>query len=207
MSSYFGDLVRICRCALRLAPGLVIVVGLGRCALKNDKRYDFFAQGGAPPAIVPDAGSRNTEDFSPACLDVGPTEADAEIKKGTACTTQDPQICYRACGPQSVGWKSETCTAATYAEGDCHFPSGDYSCYSIPSTIDMTVCPSTEPKAGEECAVAECTLCNLDGQYFDSSGSNKIGYCVCTPPSDLDGIRRWSCASSTAWPCPQGFGC
>jgi len=46
----------------------------------------------------------------------------------------------------------------------------------------------------------------MGGQYLDSSGAVKIGYCVCTQPNAA-GVRTWSCASDTAWPCPLANGC
>ncbi len=142
----------------------------------------------------------------PAC-DGMPTAAGEEIKKGVACTEEDPQLCWRTCGPGSVGWKSETCVAGSYAEGDCQFPAdGDYSCYAIPDAIDAEVCPTEVPQATKECDVPECTLCNLGGEYLDSGGNVKMGYCVCNPPN-ADGARSWTCASDTAWPCPLGNGC
>lgn len=135
----------------------------------------------------------------------GVTEAGLEAKKGTACTETDVQLCWRTCGPNSVGWKSETCTAGAYVEGDCQFPAGDYSCYAIPAAVDAT-CPATAPQATMECTVAECTPCNTNGEYLDSSGAVKVGYCVCGAP-DNEGLRKWTCASDTAWPCPAGEGC
>lgn len=146
----------------------------------------------------------------PPC-DLTLTEAGEEIKKGVACTENDPQLCYRKCGPTGVGWKTEACQGGVYAEGDCQFPSGDgneYSCFSIPEEQHAD-CPSTVeemPQASQECDVPECNPCNVDNQYMTSSGNVKVGYCVCQPPSS-DGSRSWSCASGTAWPCPLGEGC
>jgi hypothetical protein len=166
--------------------------------------------GGGPTSSSDSSSTSNTTGGTtlgdPSC-DVTRTSAGAEIKKGVACTDQDPQLCWRTCGPGSVGWKSETCVAGSYAEGDCQFPvDGDYSCYAIPDAIDAEVCPSDVPQATEACDVPECTLCNLGGEYLDSGGSVKMGYCVCNPPN-ADGARSWTCASDTAWPCPLGNGC
>jgi hypothetical protein len=72
--------------------------------------------------------------------------------------------------------------------------------------IDTAVCPDTVPQATMACDVPECTLCNLAGNYADSSGAAKVGYCVCGEPNG-DGERSWTCASDTAWPCPGGSGC
>jgi hypothetical protein len=134
------------------------------------------------------------------------TAAGAAPTKGGACTAADTQVCYKTCGPASSGFKSETCTGGTYAEqSGCTFPAGDYSCYKIPTAVDPS-CPTTPPQASSACTVAMCTPCNVNGMYLDSQGSAKEGYCVC-PAAGASGNRNWTCASSTAWPCPSGQGC
>ena len=144
--------------------------------------------------------------YSPLCSDVPVTAQDAAPTKSGLCTASDTQVCYKTCGPFNVGFKSETCTNGAYVEmNGCNFPPGDYSCYKIPATIDPS-CPTTTPQSGQPCTVAECVLCNVGGNYFDSNGNNKSGYCVCPPPNDR-GEQRWSCASSSAWPCPLNQGC
>jgi hypothetical protein len=152
------------------------------------------------------AGGGNTGTFTPLCAGLT-TAAGAAPTKGGACTAPDPQLCYKTCGPQGIGFKSETCTGGVYAEqSGCTFPTGeDYSCYKIPAAIDAS-CPATAPKASDPCTVAACTLCNANGQYLDSSGASKAGYCVCPAASGM-GTSKWSCASTTAWPCPAGSGC
>lgn len=143
--------------------------------------------------------------FSPLCSDVPPTAAGAPTKGG-ACSASDPQLCYKTCGPQSVGFKSETCTNGSYAEQTgCSFPDADYACFKIPAAIDAK-CPSTPPQATMPCDVPMCVPCNAGGNYLDSSGASKEGYCVCPAAGD-SGMRKWSCASTTAWPCPNGKGC
>jgi hypothetical protein len=130
------------------------------------------------------------------------------VTKGGACTATDPQLCYKTCGPQSKGVKSETCTNAAYVEMDgCSFdPSMDYSCYKLPTAAN-TMCPAADmpPQASMDCTVDMCKPCNTTGglpggMYKDSSGNAKVGYCVCQPMS-ASGRRTWSCASDTAWPC------
>jgi hypothetical protein len=138
---------------------------------------------------------------SPAC---GNTMAGTAAGKGVACTTADVQLCYKTCGPEKSGVKSETCTNGAYAEGNCMFdPSKTYACYAVPTTQDAT-CPTTAPMASSACTIADCVVCGGTTGYLDSTGAMKTGYCVCqasaTAPS-------WSCASSTAWPCPNGSGC
>lgn len=123
--------------------------------------------------------------------------------KGGACAPTDPQLCYKTCGPQSIGYKSETCSSGVYVEGPCQFaPGGDFSCYAIPPTIDPA-CPALPPQAGTECDVPACTPCSAGGTYLDSAGTPKIGYCVCVPGT----VQKWSCAPVTSWPCPGGTGC
>ena len=150
------------------------------------------------------AGATGSTNFQPLCA-LLTTAAGVSPTKNGLCTATDPQSCYKTCGPQSVGFKTETCTTGSYAEGStCSYPPGDYSCYKIPTAIDPT-CPTTAPQANSACTVAPCTLCNVSNGYLDSSGTAKTGYCVC--PASTTGSSKWSCASSTAWPCPQGSGC
>jgi hypothetical protein len=149
-------------------------------------------------------------DFMPPCFQFT-TTAGEEILKGTPCTSDDPQQCYRPCGPAQVGWKLEECRAGVYAEEDCSFPlDGDYSCYRLPDDpedIDETACQVTAPPAAtDECAAPACMACNFEGFYEDTGGDAKEGYCVCRDPDEM-GVRRWTCASTTAWPCPTNNGC
>lgn len=156
-----------------------------------------------------DAGSMAgmmSDMFSPLCEAVPPTAAGEAPTKGGACTAEDTQLCYKTCGPQSIGFKSETCTNGAYVEqSGCTFTNMDYACFKIPEMIDAS-CPMTAPQSGMPCEVAECTLCNAGGNYLDSKGESKTGYCVC-PVAGASGSRKWSCASTTAWPCPSGRGC
>jgi hypothetical protein len=140
----------------------------------------------------------------------------APAKNGT-CTDADPQLCYKACGPETkkyIGYKAETCTNGAYVEDSgCTFPaSANYACYKIPAKLDST-CPAAAPQASEPCEVATCVVCNFGGtdgltggKYKTSSGEEKEGFCVC-PEAGSSGSRSWSCASTTAWPCPAGQGC
>jgi hypothetical protein len=167
--------------------------------------------GGGGAGGVADAGvGKDSGDgggpYSPLCSDVPLTGAGEVPTKGGVCTPTDTQLCYKTCGPLSIGFKSETCTGGSYVEqSSCSFPDGDYSCYRIPPVISAT-CPTTTPQATQPCTVAECVLCNVAGNYLDSMGDEKQGYCVCAAAGD-SGTRKWSCASTTSWPCPGGNGC
>ena len=153
-------------------------------------------------------GTGGTAAFGePGCLDT--------VVKGGACTATDQQFCYKTCGPARTGVKTETCTTAgTYAEmSGCSFnPANDYSCYKIPTAAN-TACPAgVTPKGADPCDVPMCTLCNslgglVGGNYFDSTGAPKVGWCACQAPNPTTGARTWTCASDTAWPCPLGAGC
>jgi hypothetical protein len=147
--------------------------------------------------------------FSPLCSVVPPTAAGPAPTKNGVCTDSDTQLCYKSCGPNNVGFKYEMCTGGHYNEqSGCSFPmdaSADYSCYKIPAAIDPS-CPTTMPQSSMPCTVAACVLCNVGGMYLDSSSTAKMGYCVCPAPNK-SGMSKWSCASSTAWPCPLGPGC
>lgn len=154
----------------------------------------------------------------PAC---GNTAAGTAIAKGVTCTAADATpgtptaLCYKTCGPEKQGVKSETCPAGggTYAEmSGCTFDSSkDYSCYKIPTTPDAT-CPTTPIlttstaaiQAGQPCSIPDCVVCGGTTGYLDSSMTPKTGYCVCQAGASNP---TWSCASSTAWPCPTGLGC
>jgi hypothetical protein len=150
---------------------------------------------------------------TPTCDSVPLTAAGVAPTKGGACTPTDPQLCYKTCGPEKTGDKSETCTGGVYAEmSGCYFdPVRDYGCYKIPATAN-TACPAGEtPQATKDCTVDHCILCNSTGGlpgggYFDSGGAAKVGYCTCQEPNG-EGKRTWTCASDTAWPCPAGLGC
>ena len=151
------------------------------------------------------AGTTGASAFQPLCGNVVTALGVNPTKSGN-CTATDPQLCYKTCGPRSSGFKSETCQGGVYVEqSGCSFPPGDYSCYKIPLTMDPT-CPTTAPQANMSCSVAECVLCSdAAGGYLDSTGAAKTGYCVC--PATTTGTGKWSCASSTAWPCPANQGC
>jgi len=130
------------------------------------------------------------------------------IAKNVACTAADTQLCYKTCGPLSSGFKTETCTGGAYAEQSgtitCSFdPAGNYACYKIPTTYDAS-CPASTapPQATKPCTVAACTVCGP--AYLDSGGASKVGYCVCNATATNP---TWSCASTSAWPCPGGAGC
>ena len=145
-------------------------------------------------------GTAGTSGFGqPIC---GSTGAGTAIAKSVACTASDPQLCYKACGPASIGVKSETCMTGAYMEmSGCSFdPSISYACYKIPTALDAT-CPTTTPQAGQACTVATCVVCNVGGMYLDTSSAMKTGYCVCQASG------KWTCAATNAWPCPGGTGC
>jgi len=159
------------------------------------------------------AGATGTDAFQPLCSDLLTAAAVAPTKNGI-CVDTDPQRCYKTCGPESIGFKSEICTAGVYVEqSGCSFlTGGDFSCYKVPTdssgafVLDPS-CPTDVPTASTVCTVATCKLCNVNGGYLDSGGNAKTGYCVCPTPSATTGVSKWSCASSTAWPCPAGQGC
>jgi len=160
---------------------------------------------GAAGATTGTAGSSGVG--QPSCSGMT-TAAGAEPTKGGACTASDPQLCYKTCGPQSTGYKSETCTAGAYAESSgCNFdPNKDFACYKVPTTVDAT-CPTTTIVASSACTMAACITCtDATKHYFDSQMNQKVGYCTCPPPN-ASGTSKWSCASDTAWPCPTGKGC
>ncbi len=71
--------------------------------------------------------------------------------------------------------------------------------------------PGVTPQGSGACDIDHCVLCNSagglqGGLYLDSGGAPKAGYCTCQLANDT-GLRTWTCASETAWPCPAGAGC
>ena len=143
---------------------------------------------------------------SPLC---GITLAGEATAKGISCTLADVQLCYKACGPQSIGFKSETCSGGVYTESvGCNYPEGyDYSCYKIPAVFDAS-CP-VSPLHNTPCTVVPCVACvstvAVSG-YPDPSSSAPIAYCICALNATA-GVYKWSCAQATAWPCPGRYGC
>ncbi len=151
-------------------------------------------------------GTTGSSSYQPSCTGLS-TAGGLAPTKGGACTASDPQLCYKTCGPKSIGFKSETCVNGSYSEQTgCDFLPGDYSCYKIPAAVDAT-CPTTTPQASQPCTVADCVPCNVGGNYLDSTGSSKAGYCVCPTPTSATATSKWTCASTSAWPCPAGQGC
>ena len=75
------------------------------------------------------AGSSGTFVSTPSCTGLT-TAAAAEPTKGGACVATDPQLCYKTCGPEKQGAKSETCTGGVYAEmSGCSFdPAVNFAC-------------------------------------------------------------------------------
>jgi hypothetical protein len=141
----------------------------------------------------------------PACL--------PKVAQGTACTPVDQQFCYKPCGPEGAGVRSETCRSGSglYTEMDgCSYdPTRDYSCYRIPVEPDSAC--AAAPRAGAACDLPACRACNsaggmARGEYFSAAGAPTTGWCVCPAP-DAAGKRTWSCANAPTWPCPLGSGC
>jgi hypothetical protein len=145
----------------------------------------------------------------------------SSVLRSQPCGPADQQLCFKRCGPEDIGVKKVTCQATPASPGatvyvemsGCTFDSiADYSCYKIP-TAASSACPAgVTPMGSMTCGtVPHCVLCNSigglpGGLYLDSTGSAKVGYCVCQPPNAA-GLRTWSCASDTSWPCPTGSGC
>ena len=168
--------------------------------------------GGTTTATGGTPGTAGASGFGqPAC---GNTAAGTAIAKGVTCTAADPALCYKTCGPEKTGVKSETCPAGggTYGEmTGCSFdPTRNFSCYKIPTLQDAS-CPADVIQSGDPCTINDCIVCggpsatNAAGAgYKDSGGNMKPGYCVCQASATMP---TWSCASTTAWPCPTGLGC
>ena len=77
---------------------------------RDDWRRRHHRRGGTTGAGGSVTGTGGTAAFGePACL--------STVIKNGACTPTDQQFCYKTCGPEKTGVKTETCTTAgTYAE-------------------------------------------------------------------------------------------
>jgi len=85
------------------------------------------------------------------------------VVRGNTCTPDDPQLCYKTCGPERTGVKALTCQVnGTYSEmAGCTFdPTKDYSCYAIPSVANAVCLPGAMPQGSAACDVDHCVLCN-----------------------------------------------
>lgn len=182
------------------------------------------AEGGSTATTSTGTSADLYAQYKPACAN---TLAGTAVAKGITCTAADVQTCYKTCGIVSLGRKLETCTTdattglMTYQEetgAPCYYPPTDYSCYSVPAVgsfpSDATCGNLTAViQSGTVCTAPKCTLCTFGqtGQYLDSSGNNKTGYCVCpaatiNPDTGAENPRKWSCTSVKDWPCPS-MGC
>ena len=134
--------------------------------------------------------------------------------KGVACTAADVQLCYKTCGPEKTGVKPETCTRRRIRRGRtaCSTPARTYACYAVPASAGPDL---SDHGADGLQPLLDRRLRGLRGRgttdaadtgtgYTDSTGAAKTGYCVCQASA---AAPSWSCASSTAWPCPNGSGC
>ncbi|HEY4156463.1 MAG TPA: hypothetical protein VGM29_00140 [Polyangiaceae bacterium] len=117
--------------------------------------------------------------------------------KGATCVAEGV-ACKKTCGPQSTGFKSETCLGGLVVEGktcefNCSDTSVNWSCYSLAAASSCST--TVLPMLNQPCNVPSCAPC--DGNYLDSSGADKTGACVCAM-----GVTggKWSCANLTAWP-------
>lgn len=132
--------------------------------------------------------------------DAGPPVAPCLLgeAKNMPCSTAvtEGNSCYNTCGPDSIGYKLETCTGGIYLEGMCQYlPSKDYSCYKVPASPPACPMNTGMMTASQVCTAAPCMPCGPN--YGDSSGAAKVGYCVCNASG------KWTCGStsSNSWPC------
>jgi hypothetical protein len=96
-------------------------------------------------------------------------------------------------------WSCPTCSF--YPED---MTTHNYSCFKIPATIALCPADSTDPtgaglpQSGATCTIGTCMPCGsaTSNAYRDSTGTPKIGYCVC---SASDGTGTYSCASLQEW--------
>jgi len=130
------------------------------------------------------------------------------VKNKGACTTEPS--CNNTCGPLKSGVKACTCAGGMWSCPTCAYTAGlDYTCYKLPATLaackeDTMNNPDMSgmhlPQSGDACTEPACQACGsgTTNAYRDSTGSPKIGYCVCSGGT----MPTYSCASTTEWP-PQ----
>jgi len=156
--------------------------GISSIALGASGASGASGAGGASGSSMSSSGTGGEVTFTPVCAGLLALTTGESPSKGLACSDIDPPLCYKTCGPQGIGFKSETCLAGIYVEqAGCSFQEDrDYSCYATRGPISAA-CPAKPPQAATACAVSACVVCNVDGTYFDSSGATRLGYCVCPP--------------------------
>jgi hypothetical protein len=131
------------------------------------------------------------------------------VKNKAGCDSEPP--CSMTCGPLKSGHKDCTCAGGIWSCPTCAFyPGNDYSCFALPATLQACV-ESREnvdpsgmrlPQSGDACTEPPCQACGsgTSNAYRDSSGSPRIGYCVCAVVPGAGQV--YSCATPHDWP-PQ----
>jgi hypothetical protein len=193
------------------APGPSTTAGVsgaegGADGVGSDPGSGGSGSGGSAGTEAVSGGSAGAEPASGGKPGEQQPVCDDAIVKGSPCDASSIQACYRRCGPDGIGFKSETCQRGSYVEqAGCSFPAGaNYACYKVPRSLPAG-CPGTAPRAAEMCQISACTACYggtaMNPLYEDSNGTMKVGYCVCSS------MGLWTCASMQSWPCPAGAGC
>jgi hypothetical protein len=153
-------------------------------------------------------GGTSSIDASPPADDGGAAQCASGVKNKGACTTEP--ACFNTCGPLKSGKKNCTCAAGMWSCPSCTYDppdnsTGAYNCYKLPATL--TACPQDPnnpdpsgmnlPASGDACTIPPCMPCGsaTNNAYRDSSGTPKIGYCVCSSATS----GTYSCASTTEW--------
>jgi hypothetical protein len=206
VAAALGGLVNACSGHLGMSEGATAGAGGAAGAGGPGEGGTVGSGGTVGTGGAGDAGGGGGGAFGePACL--------PKVAQGGACTPMDQQFCYKPCGPEGAGVRSETCRSGSglYAEMDgCSYDlTRDYSCYRIPAEPDAAC--AAPPQAGAACDLPACRPCNsrggiARGEYFSAAGAATTGWCVCQAP-DAAGKRTWSCANAPTWPCPLGSGC
>ena len=141
----------------------------------------------------------------------GQPPCDSTVFKGGACTAPDQQRCYKTCGPDKLGMKSEICAGGVYAEmSGCTFDTvRDYSCYRLPSTPTAGCSVGLTPQANALCSLPPCVVCNNnEGLAAARTPTRRAGPCSVTAfaPRTRRGDEV-ELRQRQAWPCPLGRGC
>ena len=129
------------------------------------------------------------------------------VESGENCAPTDEQLCYKRCGPDGVGVKSETCqSSGLYTEmvGCAYDLSRDYSCYRIPMRAQRRLPERAATAGGSALRAGAVHRVQQSGgacrrRFASGAGAVSEGWCVCQA-ANAAGLRTWSCAGDRPGP-------
>src|SRR4029079_6052205 len=146
-----------------VAVGVAALTGCGGTLSSNGTGAAGTTGRGGAPDGGGTTGEAGTTGEGGAAGTVEGGACPATVSKGVPCGPGDVQLCYKPCGPEKVGMKSETCDVSGlyYEMSGGHFdPHWEYSCYKI-STVANSMCAAgVTPQASAACDLPPCVVCN-----------------------------------------------